>query len=207
VRAIDTNVVLRYLLDDVADQAERARRLIEGEQVIGVTPIVLAEVGWTLAGPRYRIDRRDVARRLIVFLARDNVVTIGVDQGEAAAALSRCARAVGGANFGDPPIVACCRSIGVDEIYSFDRQFPRAGMRAVEPPLRISRDLGRFRMWPLLQGSSTTILAALPPQLPLCRAIQACGRVRLTRVAILLGARACHQGGGGQARHARWIRW
>ena len=134
VRALDTNVVLRYLLDDLPNQAERARRLIESEQVIGVTVVVIAEVAWTLAGPSYRLDRRDVARQLTLFLARENVVTIGVDEAEVVAALSRCARTVGAANFGDALIGACCLSAGVDIIYSFDREFPRAGLRAVEPP-------------------------------------------------------------------------
>ncbi len=50
VRALDTNVVLRYLLDDLPNQAERARRLIESEQVIGVTVVTQRKLGRDLVG-------------------------------------------------------------------------------------------------------------------------------------------------------------
>jgi len=60
VIAIDTNVLLRYLLRDNDAQAERARRVIEcGERVL-ITDVVLAETVWTLAGQRYRATRADL---------------------------------------------------------------------------------------------------------------------------------------------------
>ena len=58
--AIDTNVLLRYLLRDDEAQAERVRRVIEcGERVL-ITDVVLAETMWTLAGRRYRATRSDL---------------------------------------------------------------------------------------------------------------------------------------------------
>ncbi len=58
--AIDTNVLLRYLLKDDEAQAERARSVIEcGERVL-ITDVVLAETVWTLAGRRYRASRTDL---------------------------------------------------------------------------------------------------------------------------------------------------
>ena len=58
--AIDTNVLLRYLLRDNDAQAERARCIIEcGERVL-ITDVVLAETVWTLTGRRYRATRADV---------------------------------------------------------------------------------------------------------------------------------------------------
>jgi predicted nucleic acid-binding protein len=106
VRAVDSSVLLRYLLDDVPDQSERARRLVESDSVLSLTAVALAEVAWTLVGPRYRIDRRDVACQLTLLLARENVVTLGLDTSEAEAALARCALEVGAANFGDALIAA-----------------------------------------------------------------------------------------------------
>ena len=58
--AIDTNVLLRYLLKDDEAQAERARRVIEGGERVLITDVVLAETVWTLAGRRYRATRTDL---------------------------------------------------------------------------------------------------------------------------------------------------
>ena len=58
--AIDTNVLLRYLLRDDEAQAERARRVIEGGERVLITDVVLAETVWTLAGRRYRATRADL---------------------------------------------------------------------------------------------------------------------------------------------------
>jgi predicted nucleic acid-binding protein len=66
-------------------------------------------------------------------LARDNVQTLGFDKIEGQAALLACAAATGAANFGDALIAASARSARVQEIYSFDRRFTRAGMIPVLP--------------------------------------------------------------------------
>lgn len=61
--AIDTNVLLRYLLDDDEEQSPRAARLIEDGPtgVVLVTDVVLAETLWTLQGKKYRLDRPTLA--------------------------------------------------------------------------------------------------------------------------------------------------
>ena len=58
--AIDTNVLLRYLLRDNEVQAEQARRVFEGGERVLITDVVLAETVWTLAGRRYRANRTDL---------------------------------------------------------------------------------------------------------------------------------------------------
>src|SRR3954469_16935842 len=98
LRAIDANVLLRYLLSDVPEQAHRARRLVDSEQPLGLTAVALAEIAWTLAGPRYRHERATVATQLIDLLARENIVTIGFDKAEAQATLMTCTAQVGAAN-------------------------------------------------------------------------------------------------------------
>jgi predicted nucleic-acid-binding protein len=45
--ALDTNVVIRFLTDDDAAQARRARRLIEGNEVL-IPTTVLLEAEWVL---------------------------------------------------------------------------------------------------------------------------------------------------------------
>ena len=62
---LDANYVLRYLLRDVPDQSEEARKAIEAGAE--VTAEVLAEVVYVLSGV-YRVDRRTVARTMEDFL-------------------------------------------------------------------------------------------------------------------------------------------
>ena len=56
--AIDTNVLLRYLLWDDRSQAVKADRLINGTEPVLVTDVVLVETLWTLKGKKYRLDKR-----------------------------------------------------------------------------------------------------------------------------------------------------
>ena len=93
----------------------------------------MAEVAWTLSGPRNRLDRAAVAMQLIELLGRENIVTVGFDKAEAQAAILACAAQTGGASFGDALIAACARSAGIQEIYSFDRRFARAGLSPLIP--------------------------------------------------------------------------
>lgn len=133
-RAIDANVLLRYLLNDAPDQSERARRLIDSEEPVSLTAVALAEVAWTLSGPLYRRRRPTVANSLISLLARENILAVGFDKTEAQRALLACAREEGAADFGDALIAASARTEGIREIYSFDRRFARAGLTPVPPP-------------------------------------------------------------------------
>jgi len=72
--AVDTNVLLRRLLDDDIDQTERARRLFERMESVLVTDVVLAETIWTLKGKRYRAGRDDLVAVVMGLLEEPNVV-------------------------------------------------------------------------------------------------------------------------------------
>ncbi len=66
--AIDTNVLLRYLLADDAGQHNKAKALIKGHRPVLITDVVLAETVWTLTGKRYLIDKQaicEVVRGLV----------------------------------------------------------------------------------------------------------------------------------------------
>ena len=62
--AVDTNVLLRYLLHDDEAQATRAEAVFETEETILVTDVVLAETVWTLAGRRYRLTETKLVATL-----------------------------------------------------------------------------------------------------------------------------------------------
>ena len=72
--AVDTNVVLRRLLDDDAAQSERARRLFEAEADVLITDVVLAEAVWTLKGKRYKATHNDIIAVIMGLLGERNVV-------------------------------------------------------------------------------------------------------------------------------------
>ena len=55
--AIDTNVLLRYLLADDARQYTKAKTLIMGQRPALITDVVLAEAVWTLTGKRYSLNK------------------------------------------------------------------------------------------------------------------------------------------------------
>ena len=55
--AIDTNVLLRYLLWDNKAQAAKADRLINNSTPVLITDVVLAETLWTLKGKKYKLNK------------------------------------------------------------------------------------------------------------------------------------------------------
>ena len=62
--AVDTNVLLRYLLHDDEAQAARAGAVFEAGETVLVTDVVLAETMWTLAGRRYRLTETKLVATL-----------------------------------------------------------------------------------------------------------------------------------------------
>ena len=58
--AIDTNVLLRYLLEDDKAQSKRASQLILGDEPVLITDVVLVETVWTLKGKRYNLDKEAI---------------------------------------------------------------------------------------------------------------------------------------------------
>jgi len=60
VIAIDTNVLLRYLLQDDAEQSPKANKLISGKRQVFITDVVLTETIWTLKGKKYKLSKNDL---------------------------------------------------------------------------------------------------------------------------------------------------
>ncbi|MES9991033.1 MAG: type II toxin-antitoxin system VapC family toxin [Candidatus Thiodiazotropha sp.] len=71
--AVDTHVVLRYLLEDDADQSPLATRLITGKRPVLVTDVVLAELIWTLRGKMYQLKKSDLAAVILALFQEPNI--------------------------------------------------------------------------------------------------------------------------------------
>lgn len=72
--AIDTNVLLRYLLNDDRAQSKRASELILGDTSVLITDVVLVETVWTLKGKRYNLDKEAVVNVIYSLFAEPNIV-------------------------------------------------------------------------------------------------------------------------------------
>lgn len=71
--SIDTNVLLRYLLDDDSIQSPKAADLINSGTPILATDIVLVETIWTLKGKRYNLSRDEIAKVVSVLFEEKNI--------------------------------------------------------------------------------------------------------------------------------------
>ncbi len=71
--AIDTNVLLRYLLEDDKYQASKAARLITHEQEVLITDIVLAETIWTLRGKKYQLEKSQLINVIQTLFEEPNI--------------------------------------------------------------------------------------------------------------------------------------
>ena len=121
--ALDTNVIVRYLVGDHPEQAEAARVLLEG--LIPGNPgficrEVVMEVGWVLERA-YRFPRAQIAEALMDLTASDSLV---VEHGDDVAAAAYRYRQ-GGVGFSDLMVLAAAERAGAAPLYTFDRRLAR----------------------------------------------------------------------------------
>lgn len=72
--AVDTNVLLRRILNDDAEQSAKARKLFEGARPVLITDVVLAETIWTLRGKRYRASKENIQAVVMSLLEETTTV-------------------------------------------------------------------------------------------------------------------------------------
>ena len=129
---LDTNVLVRYIVQDDAEQAEAAERLIEGRctaQSPGYVGIpVLAELVWVLVSA-YRYERPLVASVIRQLLRTAEFL---VENRESAWSALREFEA-GGADFADCLIGHRNRAQGCELTFTFDRSAARGHHFALVP--------------------------------------------------------------------------
>ena len=72
--AIDTNVLLRYLLKDDELQHRKAAKLFYGDYLVFVSHVVLVETAWTLVGKKYKLSPQDVDKVITALFQEENVI-------------------------------------------------------------------------------------------------------------------------------------
>jgi predicted nucleic-acid-binding protein len=124
---VDTSIIIRYLTQDIPEQAERARQIIDEHPQLLVTPVVIVEAAFVLLR-NYHIAREAIVDALVALLRRDNIVVHQIDRDIVIQALWLC-RPSGRVSFADAMLWASARSTGADStIYTLDRQFPTHGV-------------------------------------------------------------------------------
>ena len=135
--AVDTNVLLRYLLHDDEAQAARAEVVFEAGEIVLITDVVLAETVWTLAGRRYRLTEAELAGVLERLLSdpyirfEDNRTVWRAVQAFRGAALEGETGSAGGVGFADTLIVFKAMQAALDAgeeltcVYTFDAAMQR----------------------------------------------------------------------------------
>jgi len=122
--ALDTNVVVRFLVEDDENQSRLASRLIRGaierKEPLFICDIVMCETVWVLSSA-YRFSRREIVGALIELLRARAVVFDSTDR------LARALEAYssGKGDFADYLIREHARTAGADTVATFDRSLLR----------------------------------------------------------------------------------
>ena len=135
--AVDTNVLLRYLLHDDEAQAARADAVFDAAETLLITDVVLVETVWTLAGRKYRLAKAELVAVLERLFSEPNIrfeddqVVWRALQAYRSAAPADENRLVKGAGFADALIVFKALRAASDAgevlngVYTFDAAMQR----------------------------------------------------------------------------------
>lgn len=128
--ALDTNILVRFLVQDDAKQTAIATRLIESlssEEPGFVTTVVLVELFWVL-DRIYKAPRSDVANAVRLVLGSRELVV----ENRQAAHLALATFEASAADFPDALIVHTARLAGCSSTLTFDKAAAkRSGMQLV----------------------------------------------------------------------------
>ena len=121
--ALDTNVLVRYLVDDDPRQAEASRALLAeltSKRPGFVCREVAVELAWVL-DRAYGFSRDAIATVFEALVATEELhIEVAEDVVRAADGYRR-----GGADFSDRMIAAAARRSGADTLYTFDQRAAR----------------------------------------------------------------------------------
>lgn len=118
---LDTNVLVRFLVDDDEAQGARARRLIGSGEAFFIPLIVLCELVWVL-DRAYAFDRASIATALDRLLAADKLEIERADDVRDAVEEFRAGRA----DFADALIGLAARDTGCTHVATFDRRLKKS---------------------------------------------------------------------------------
>ena len=123
-RFIDTNIFLRFLTADLPDQAERCAALVQrirdGAEEVELSSLAAAEIVWTLER-FYKLSKQDVASKVSCLLKLKGLRLS--NKATFLEALSLFAQK--NISFTDAYMAVQMKRAGIEEVYSYDRDFDR----------------------------------------------------------------------------------
>ncbi len=130
---LDSNVILRHLLGDVPEQAERASqylaRIEKGEVRVWIADSVIMEIVFTLERS-YGATKEEIREQVLPLLELPGIQLPGKRRFREVFDLYVDLRI----SFGDAYHAVTMRQMGLSEILSFDRELDRVpGVRRIEP--------------------------------------------------------------------------
>ncbi len=122
MKGLDTNVLLRFVTADDAQQTQQVATLFAAAEDAGesffISTIALCELSWTLRGQPYGLDRNQAAS--VIERILDTRLFEVQDRASVRRALADFRR--GGADFPDYLLGWQCRQAGCSETVTFDRK-------------------------------------------------------------------------------------
>ena len=125
-RLLDTSMLVHYFTGDPPDLADLSARVIDGEDPLLITDIVLFEAAYVLRS-EYDVPREAIVDHLVALLRKANIDTFRLDKHLVIEALRLC-RPSGRVSFGDALVWAAARSEADSIVYSLDQRFPDEGI-------------------------------------------------------------------------------
>jgi len=75
---VDANIIIRFLMNDNIEQANKAEKIIEDHTIL-ISNEVLTEVVYVLIGV-YKIPRKDITDNLILFINNPTIIIINKEK-------------------------------------------------------------------------------------------------------------------------------
>ena len=163
--ALDTDVLVRYVVEDDAQQSEAARTLLErltAEQPGYVCREVFVEFSWML-GRAYRFSRDQIATITVDLVASEE---LRFETAEDAIRVADGSRH-GEASFADRMFAAAAKCSGSDALFTFDQQASRIpGAVPLVDPARRGRQKNSYRATRIIEwgGSHNSGISLQTPK-------------------------------------------
>jgi predicted nucleic acid-binding protein len=132
VIAVDTSVLVRYLVGTPEAEAQAAAGLVDdADDDLGISPVALMECAHVLR-TQYAVPQRDIVDALVGLVQRENVRVLGMRTETVVTMLVR-ARSMSGRPIPDALIVAAATDSDATRLATFDQLQARYGFPVVVP--------------------------------------------------------------------------
>ena len=133
MRFVDTNVFLRFLVNDDPEKADACemlfRRAINGEELLLTTDMVMAEIVWVLES-YYELSKRDIREKLEKILNTKNLDCPNREIILHALSIYEEKNI----DYIDAYNASALQKKGINEVYSYDKHYDRIKwMKRIEP--------------------------------------------------------------------------